>query len=424
MTVRTRNSRDRPRVLMVGYNGANNTGAEALLLSDVADVRAVLGSETYVTIPAVDESSLQRYLQEGPYLDIFPMPMVFPLAAHRLVRAHDLILLVEGSTYMDTWTSALLWYFMWATHCAHIMGKPCMAYAVDAGEIHSALNRRWARREANKTGLIVTRSQAAADRLRSWGVTTPIETTADNAFVFSPNSADEGWVRRVWPEAASGIAGLAVVDFYRWPVVVRPWGRREDCYRWPYYYSSSPERSRATAALAQTYARLADWIVAQHRGPVGPQSVALICMEQLDEPLARQVLAHMAHATRARVFSSREHNASQMTMLLRSLDVLMTSRYHACVLSMAAQVPQLAVGHDLRLKSIYAELGLQEGFFVDPRTPDLYQVLRERMEQLLADPAPVRELLRRGYEEHRTQARRNRVLLRAFVQEHGWEVAA
>ena len=31
------------QVLLVGYNGANNTGAEALLLSDIEDVRAVLG---------------------------------------------------------------------------------------------------------------------------------------------------------------------------------------------------------------------------------------------------------------------------------------------------------------------------------------------------------------------------------------------
>ena len=29
------------RVLMLGYSGANNTGAEALLLADIEDVRAV-----------------------------------------------------------------------------------------------------------------------------------------------------------------------------------------------------------------------------------------------------------------------------------------------------------------------------------------------------------------------------------------------
>jgi len=404
---------------MVGYNGANNTGAEALLLSDVADVRAVLGPETQVTIPALNERNLQRYLHEGPYLDIFPMPMLFPLAAYDLVRRHDLIMLVEGSTYMDTWTAALLWYFMWTTHCAHVMHKPCLAYAVDAGEIRSPISRQWARREANRTGLIVARSQAAAERLRSWGVTTPMEATADNAFTFRPNAADEGWVRRAWPEAKPGIIGLAVVDFNLWPVVVRPWGPRAERYRWPYYYSRTPERVQATTALAKTYAELADWIVAEKE-----KSVALICMEQLDEPLARQVQAQMAHADQVRVFSAGTYNASQMTMMLRSLDLLMTSRYHACVLSMAAQVPQVAVGHDLRLKTIYTELGLIDRFFLDPGTPNLGQALRERIDQLLADPAPVRYLLHVGHEKHLAWAQHNRIALRTFVQEHGWEVLA
>ena len=46
-----------------------------------------------------------------------------------------------------------------------------------------------------------------------------------------------------------------------------------------------------------------------------------------------------------------------MTMLLRSLGGLLTSRYHASVLSMAAGVPQVAVGHDLRLRTLFEELG-------------------------------------------------------------------
>ena len=69
---------------------------------------------------------------------------------------------------------------------------------------------------------------------------------------------------------------------------------------------------------------------------------------------------------RARIFSSNQYNASQMVSILRSLELLLTSRYHACVLSLAAQVPQIAIGHDLRLKTIYRELGLFEDFFVEP----------------------------------------------------------
>ncbi|HUY99839.1 MAG TPA: polysaccharide pyruvyl transferase family protein [Thermomicrobiaceae bacterium] len=405
-----------PSVMMMGYNGANNTGAEALLLADIEDVRAVLGPEALITVPTLNPVNLRRYLREGPYLRIAPFPSIYFRALRRLVRQHDLIMLVEGSSYMDTWTSALLWAYLWVTRCADGADRPCLAYAVDAGTLN-AVDRVLVRRYASKTGLIVVRAEEAAERLRAWGVTAPIESTADNAFTFHPDAADEGLLRRLWPEASGEIAGVCPVNFYLWPVVMRPWGRREDCYRWPYYFSHSAERTCSTEALVVQYAALADCLVAQQG-----MSVALICMEQLDEPLALQVREHMARADAARVFSAREYNASQMTSLLRGLDLLLTSRYHAAVLSLAAQVPQIAVGHDLRLKTLYEELGLAEGFFVDPHDADLCATVLERVEHVLEDPRPIKEALSRGYDDHLQRARHNRDLLRAFVADHGWEV--
>lgn len=406
----------RLKVLLVGYSGANNTGAEALLQADIADLRAVLGEDALLTIPALkDPSNLRRYLRESDNLRIVRMPSIFFAAARRLVREHDLVMLVEGSAYMDTWTSALLWYFLWAARCARAAGKPCLAYAVDAGSLRP-FNRWLVRREGSRTDLIVTRSAAAAGRLRSWGITAPIESTADNAFTFRPEPKDEGWLGRAWPDMGSGVVGLAAVDFHLWPVVIRPWGRREDCYRWPYYFSRSDERRRASRELAEGYARWADGVVARHG-----RSVALICMEELDEPLARSIHSRMTHRDRARVFSAREHNASRMTLLLRSLELLVTSRYHASVLSLAARMPQIAVGHDLRLRTLYAELGLEE-FFVDPEGGDIFGTLTERVDRLLEHPDLVRARLHEGYEQHVAAARRNRALLRAFVANHGWRV--
>src|SRR5687768_17159993 len=57
-----------PNVLMMGYNGANNTGAEALLLADIEDVRAVFGPDAHITVPTINPANLRRYLVEGPTL--------------------------------------------------------------------------------------------------------------------------------------------------------------------------------------------------------------------------------------------------------------------------------------------------------------------------------------------------------------------
>jgi len=396
------------RVLMVGYNGANNTGAEALLQSDIADVRAVLGPEAHFTVPTLNEANLRRYLAESPSLSIAPMPTLFFASIRRMVRDSDLVLLAEGSTYMDTWGSPLLWLFLWATHCAAELGKPCLAYAVDAGTLKPGNARRVAR-VASRTGLIVTRNRAAAGRLRAVGVSAPILSTADNAFTFQSRIADWGWLAREWPRAASGVVGMATVNFHLFPGVMRLWGRRENLYKWPYYLSTSPERRAAADELARTYAALADRIV-ESTG----KAVALICMEELDEPIARRVHGYMRHREDARMFSAREQDASRMTALLRSLDLLITSRYHAAVLSMEAAVPQIAVGHDTRLDTLYRDLGLHEEWFL---TPDRLAGLEERVLRLLASPGLQREALRRGHAEHLALARQNRRLLAGFAAE-------
>jgi polysaccharide pyruvyl transferase WcaK-like protein len=405
-------------VLLLGYNGANNTGAEALLLADVEDVRAVLGPEAVITIPSINPSNLRRYIQETPTLRIASLPTIFFARLRRLVAENDLIMLVEGSTYMDTWSSALLWAYLWTTRCAEAVGKPSLAYAVDAGELKRAYNRRLVQREASRTSLIITRSPAAAERLRGWGVSAPIEVTADNAFTFIPDPADDGLLGRLWPEAGNRIVGMALVDFNLFPAVARLWGPREECYKWPYYFSQKPDRCRASEALAASYAAVADQLVREHGAPV-----ALICMEELDERIARAVHNRMAYAGRARIFSSREYNASRMTTILRSLALLVTCRYHACVLSLAAQVPQIAVGHDLRLKSIYADLGLSD-MFVDARRPSREADLQAALDRLSADPGPVKVALRRGYEAHVEKAECNRQLLWEFVRQQGWQPVA
>ncbi len=404
-----------PKILLLGYNGANNTGSEARLLAIIEDIRSIVGQKAKITVPTLNENNLRRYLKEDEYLKIASIHSIFFFDIRRLVKEHDVLLLVEGSCYMDTWTSALLWAFLWATRCAHNFKKSSLAYAVDVGNL-SSFNRRLVRREASKTDLILTRTKLAENELKKFGVKAPIDTTADCAFTFKTERKDAHILNDAFEGSNLGVVGLAPIDFYLWPVVMRPWGKKENIYKWPYYYSRSKERIGASEHLAVKWAEEADRIIENH----GKQ-VALICMEELDEPLARCIKEKIKNPEMVKIFSSREYNASQMTSILRSLELLVTSRYHAGVLSLEAKVPQIAVGHDTRLKGFYKELKLDD-YLIDYMSPKIWDELSQKIDELIENPNHQYDKLNNGFKEHLSRAIKNPEILRNFLKEKGWNV--
>jgi polysaccharide pyruvyl transferase WcaK-like protein len=406
-----------PKVLLVGYNGANNTGSEARLLAIIEDIRSILGADVEITVPTLNEENLRRYLAEDDHLHIAPIPSIFFFSIDKLVKQHDLVLLVEGSCYMDTWTSALLWAFLWATNSSNRHEKPCVAYAVDAGEL-SRFNRWLVKREASKTDLIITRTRYAKEKMEKIGVTASIISTADCAFTFKENSEDDHFLKNIWPESSDGVVGLAVVDFSLWPVVIRPWGREKDVYKWPYYFSRSRDRLKARERLVEGWVQAADNIIEKHR-----KNVALICMEELDQPLAEDILSLMKNKDKCRIISSGNYNASQMTSMLSDLDLLITSRYHSAVLSLRSCVPQIAVGHDPRLSSIYHDLNLYDDYFIRHDAPNLWQVLDEKVGLLLANPNLQQDHLEKGLEEQLSLCQENQIILHEFLKQKGMEVS-
>jgi polysaccharide pyruvyl transferase WcaK-like protein len=398
------------KVILVGYNGANNTGSEARLLAIIKDVRSVLGPNVGLTVPTLNEKNLRRYIKEDDKLKIVPVPSIFFFVIDRLVKDHDLVILVEGSCYMDTWTSALLWGFLWATHSAHYHKIPCLAYAVDAGEL-SRFNQWLVKKEASKTDLIITRTRYATERLKKIGVTAPITSTADCAFNFREKSEDHSFFSNYWPDR-SKIVGMAVVDFSLWPVVMRPWGRNQDLYKWPYYFTHSKEKINERERLINGWAKVANKIIDFHG-----HNVSLICMEELDEPLAQKIRKKIKNKDMSCIISASEYNASQMTSMLCELELLITSRYHASVLSLRSQVPQIAVGHDPRLTSIYHDLGLYKDYYLKHKDPQLWEDLEEKIDFLLQNPDLQKERLEKGNQEQMNLAKNNRILLRKFLEQ-------
>ncbi len=290
------------------------------------------------------------------------------------------------------------------------MKKPCVAYSVDAGAA-SRFNSWLIRREASKTDLILARTKSAADRLKKWGVTAPIEVTADNAFAFQPNPQDNDLLKRVWPEA-SKVVGVAAEDVYVWPVHIRLWDRKKYCYRWPYYYTHSKASLEKGDLLAKVLAVQADDIIMEQ-----DKDIALLSLEGLDSSFANKIQRLMKHPERTRIFTSIEYNASQMTSILRSLDLLNTSSYHAAVLSLPRQVPQTSIGHDLRIRDLYAYLDIDE-LFTDHEDPLRFWELSNDVGDIFDHYDSVKDKLKKGFEQYREREKRNSQLFRAFIEAH------
>ncbi|MDD3984311.1 MAG: polysaccharide pyruvyl transferase family protein [Methanobacterium sp.] len=411
------------KVMLMGYNGANNTGSEIRLISIIEDIRKVLGSDVQITIPTLNEKNLRRYIKEDSKLIIVPVPSIFFFAIKTLVKDQDLVLLVEGSCYMDTWTSTLLWAFLWTTRCVHSLNIPCIAYSVDTGDL-SYLNKYLVKREASKTDLIITRTSYAAGKLKKIGVTAPIKHTADSAFIFQPQSEEYNTIQKIWKQEKSSkktdIVGIAIVDFNLWPVIIRPWGSRKNLYKWPYYFSRSAKRIRATNYLAFKWAAEADRIIETYQ-----KEIIFICMEELDEALAENIVNKMKYPQNIRIFSSKKFNASHIIAILRNIDFLITSRYHTAVLSLEAGIPQIAVGHDLRLKTLYKDLGLYDEYFIEyiyKENKDIWNHLSNCVDNLFKNPINNHNKINKGFIEHLKKSKKNHVLLKEFLEKNGWNV--
>ncbi len=420
-TLKDNNNSKFKKVLLMGYNGANNTGSETRLISIIEDIRTVLGKDVELTIPTLNEKNLRRYIEEDENLKIVPIPSIYFFALKKIVEKQDLVLLVEGSCYMDTWTSALLWAFLWTTRCAYNRGIPCIAYAVDSGDL-SRFNRLLVKREANKTDLIITRTTYARERLIDIGVTAPIVNTADCAFSFETQLEAKNSLKKIWnsenPSSNEGFVGMAVVDFHLWPVVIRPWGKRENLYKWPYYFSRSRSRVLGSETLSKNWASEADRIVELHS-----KNIIIICMEELDEPLAIEIKNKMKHSEKAQIVSAGTYNASQITEVLRSLDLLITSRYHAGVLSMKTSVPQIGIGHDQRLKGLYKDIKIEKEFFIDyPRdnskVEGIWKILSKKVDQLIENPKHTKELIGKCHKKQVDLSLNNKKYLKNFLFKH------
>ena len=348
---------ERLKILLVGYNGARNTGADARVVALTQQLEEAFGAEgAEMTVITLDEDNLKGYFSEGVHF--FRLTTIFFFSLLRATSQTHVAVLCEGSTLTRTFADALCVFYCEAAGIMKRQHKPCIAYGSEVGHVDGWL-ARLSQAMMSDTYFMV-RTETSLRNLKDLGLQGHVGT--DTAWTFQTPEGEAWARRRLMSDGWDGqmpLLGVAVINPFCWPVRPSLWrwlkavvtGDRSRQYDKMYFFSDSPDRRRQYQQYLDEMAAAANRYQQEHGA-----FVVVLGMEKLDTAACRDFEQKISgqHA----LYTSLTSNVFQMTGLLRTLTVLVTSRYHAAVLSMERRLPIVAVTFDARLEGVMHETEL------------------------------------------------------------------
>ena len=374
------------RLLLVGYNGTRNTGADVRVQEMVRQLHHVLGDQLALRILVQDPALTEGYF---PGTHQLTLPQVFPAFLYEQVRDVHGVVACEGSMFKSRFANALSTLMAGALGLASAGDKLSMAYGGEAGRMDPGLER-FVRRYAADAWVVV-RNPESQGVLKRLGIPSKIGT--DTAWSFEPAPPEDGaaLLRSVGWDGTSPILTLCPIHPFWWPVRPDParWAAHAtlglhapEHYAGPYFHKGGPEVQHKLDAYLDALAAAAQPFAARHNA-----FVLCLGMERLDRGPCEALAQRLGGAA---VLSSGEHEMFSLVSALRHSRWLVSSRYHALVTSMPGGVVSAGVTMDERIRNLMADRGTPE-LALEVDDPQLASKLTVALNRLHADAPALRQ---------------------------------
>lgn len=403
------------KILLVGYNGARNTGADARVAAIARQLKDIFNPDQIeITVMALDTDNLQGYFD--PDVKLYKFTTLFPWPLYRACCASHMAVLSEGSALKSTFADALTLFFCQASGIMRRQHKPCIAYGTEAGQMDDFLKKISA--DLCRGTYFIARTREAMDVLRSLNLKGHAGT--DTAWCYDGAISDEAarvWLMEAGWDGKKPCIGAAVINPFCWPVKAslarwirgRITGHMEDCYDKWYFFSRSPQRTQAFERYIDGIASAINRYSREHDA-----FVTIIGMEKLDKEACHKLAARLDEPSA--ILLSADQSADIMTGVLRQMSMLVTSRYHAAVLSMEKAIPVIAVSMDERLDSLLGECGLDEDYLLHAADEDLEDGIYQRLVMAADRRDLIHEAIRRQTDHYRKELDQMGIFLRKFTR--------
>lgn len=405
----------RLKILLVGYNGARNTGADARVVALVQQLLEEFGEDRIqLTVMALNADNVRGYFPES--VNIQPFPTFFCWSLLRAASKHHMALLCEGSTLTHTFADALSMFFCQAAGIMKRQGKLCVAYGSDVTTLHRRLARL--SRQMCSDVHFIARSHSANTILQNMGFESHLGT--DTAWTFSiPEAKDMGRdiIRSQGWDGQKKLLGVAVINPFCWPVRPSLWrwikamvtGNRSLQYDKMYFFSDSKNRRKCYHRYLSQMAEAVNSYQREHDA-----FVVVLGMEKLDAQACHD-LREMIDGDCA-VVTSRDTDVFLMTSVIHQLDILLTSRYHASVLSMLKAMPVVAVSMDNRLDGLFRDIGFDKKYLHHVGDRDLAAKISRSFNEAESDKANIVATIKNHTAECREKLKEMSAFLEAKIK--------
>jgi polysaccharide pyruvyl transferase WcaK-like protein len=376
------------KLLLAGYSGMRNTGADVRVEEMIRQLRTVFGEEQLeLSLLSIDPALSAGYFRGVRQVRL---PNVFPKFLFDECQKHNGVIACEGSMFKSKFANALSVMMAGALGLASVEGKLSVGYGAEAGAMEPAL-QDFVRKRC-KRSLVICRNDPSRDVLEGMGIRTKGGT--DTAWTFEPAPLkrgtallrDHGW---------DGVQKLLVVcpiNPYWWPIrpdLVKAAAHRvsgqfaPEHYRSLYFHEWNTDAAQKYDAYLSGLAE-ATSAFSQERGAF----VAVVGTEMLDRQACEALAARLPAP--APVLVSDEFDMYELVSVLRNAALLVSSRYHAIVTSMAGGVPSLGVTMDERIHNLMHDRGHAE-FLLRVDDVGLGDKLLDALRQLDRDAERVRQ---------------------------------
>jgi polysaccharide pyruvyl transferase WcaK-like protein len=332
------------RILLLGYAGAANTGADLRTIETILQLQRIFGTRAQLRLLPLGDCFDHPVL--AAVTRLVPGLAYFPDALDVAIRESDVVINVEGSTYTSRFSDSLTGILIGGIALAAALGRTAIAYGVDSGTMSPAL-LAFVQRNAG-LGHVIARNEAARIELRSLGIA--CHEGADTAWTYRAQE-DARVAADAWPTVA-----LCPGNPYWWPVkadaarafALDARGEKSSLRYGPLHFHTWDEhRCAAFDAYLDRFARIAVTLQAQGYQPV------LVGMEQLDGAACAALAARLPFAVDKVVRGPA--TLAEVAAAVSFARCVVTTRYHAAVLAISHGVPVFGLSMDTRIDRLLAE---------------------------------------------------------------------